>query len=130
MPIQVGQVFPPDATYAGGIEYGGKLFQVGWNFLSGNRAKKLEDIRAAIQDELDVRIKLTDLPDGDPDKTTDPAPTHTGPLGAWLFWEGTGGNTELVCRLTLVTVVDTGQNYGGDANKPIFALQFTGIKPE
>lgn len=121
MPIQVGQVLPPDATIAGGIVYGGKTFDVGWNFLSGNRAKKLADITAAIQDELDVRIKLSDLPDGDPDKTTDPALP-------WLFWEGTGGNAELVCRETLVRVYDTGQDFGGDPNKPIFRLRFTSTR--
>ena len=40
---------------------------------------------------FDTRIKLKDLPADDPNKTTDPAMPH-------LFWEGTGGNAELVSR--------------------------------
>ena len=48
-------------------------------------------IIAHVQDWLDYRVKLRNLEDGDPNKTIDPALPH-------LFWEGTGGNAEIVQR--------------------------------
>lgn len=55
---------------------------------------------------LDKRIKLKDLPADDPDKTTDPGLP-------WLFWEGQGGNAELVARNVIIenVIYDDTQDY-------------------
>ena len=47
----------------------------------GNRAAKAAALKAALQDWLDVRQPIADLPSDDPDKTTDPARPD-------LSWDG------------------------------------------
>jgi len=57
--------------------------------------KRVDHIMTNGQRWLDTRQKLSDLPADDPDKTTDPGlPT--------LFWEGQGGNAELVGRSIVI----------------------------
>ena len=58
---------------------------------------QVEKFRLLIQGEFDTRIKLRDLADGDPRKTTDPANVKE-------FWEGVGGNKTLVSRGVLVEI--------------------------
>lgn len=68
----------------------------------GNRAAKEAALKVALQDWLDVRQPISDLPDDDPDKTTDPARPD-------LFWDG----GDLVGRgvlVTDVTITGAGQN--------------------
>ncbi len=58
-------------------------------------------LQTIIQEDLTVRSKVRDLPDDDPDKDTDPASF----MGELLFWEGQGGNKDLVGRSTIVESV-------------------------
>jgi hypothetical protein len=60
-------------------------------------AGQVEKLRAAVQGLIDERIRLRDLPDDDPAKTTDPARLD-------FFWEGQGGNRTLVARPVEVVV--------------------------
>lgn len=60
-----------------------------------NVARQNHVIQHVQESFLDTRIKLKDLPADDPYKTTDPALPH-------IFWEGTGGNTELVARSVVI----------------------------
>lgn len=65
-------------------------------FQDADKAKVATVLKAAVQEDLTVRQRVRDLPDDDPDKTTDPA------LGERMFWEGRGINRELVSRSTIV----------------------------
>lgn len=60
-----------------------------------NNEQRQQHIIAAAQAWLDTRIKVKDLPDDDPAKIADPGLPH-------FFWEGTGGNKELVARSVLI----------------------------
>jgi hypothetical protein len=53
--------------------------------------KRQQHVIEHAQTWLDSRIRLSDLPADDPDKSTDPALP-------WRFWEGSGGSAELVTR--------------------------------
>lgn len=69
--------------------------------------EKADEIARFIQEEyLDVRQRLNTLPNDDPDRQADPAL----PI---LFWDGPGspGQTDLVGRSVLITVVWTGSEY-------------------
>ncbi len=55
-------------------------------------------LKTLVQEDLTTRIKLRDLPDDEPTKTVDPAPE----FGERFFWEGRGGNRNLVSRSTIV----------------------------
>ena len=60
-------------------------------------------LQTIMQLDLEDRILVRDLPDGDPDADADPA------RGEQLFWEGTNpGNRTLVARSTIVTVTWNG----------------------
>lgn len=61
--------------------------------------KRRDHIIAIVQSWLDTRQRLSDLPADDPDKTTDPARPD-------LFWEGQGGNAELVARSIVIEGVE------------------------
>jgi hypothetical protein len=66
--------------------------------------KKVQRIIDNVQRQfLDTRIKLSDLPDDDPDKNTDPGLPH-------LFHEGQGGNAELVSRSIVIEDVTWDDN--------------------
>lgn len=62
----------------------------------GSKENMAQAILALLQEQLTVRQRLRDLPDDDPDKTTDPA------RGEKLFWEGQNANRELVGRSVIV----------------------------
>lgn len=67
--------------------------QIAIDSFPGNPARKRERLEAFVQQWLDVRQPIADLPDDDPDKYTDP-----GRLD--LFWDG----GDLVGRAVKVTV--------------------------
>ncbi len=85
------------------INNGGKLGRVLHSDLRvGSNALKSEDMKARLQNFLDVRIPLADLPDDDPDKTTDPARPD-------LFWD----KGDLVGRGCVITdVFWDGERFG------------------
>lgn len=60
-------------------------------------AAQVEKLRQVVQALLDTRQKVRDLPDDDPAKTTDPGRAN-------YFWEGQGGNKDLVSRVAEVLV--------------------------
>lgn len=65
-------------------------------FQDADKTKVALVLKELLQEDLTFRQLVRDLPDDDPDKTTDPA------LGERLFWEGNGANRELVSRSTIV----------------------------
>jgi len=67
----------------------------------GSPAKKVAAGTRDFQDWLDNRQPLSELPDDDPDKYTDPARPD-------LFWEERDGVTYLVGRAVLATVTYSG----------------------
>lgn len=84
------------------INQGGKLNRVLYSDLQlGDDNIRSDDMKIRLQNFLDVSIPLADLPNDDPDKTTDPARPD-------LFWDK--GN--LVGRGCVITnVVWDGQRY-------------------
>ena len=70
-------------------------------FTGANPAVIADKIKAVLQADLEVVQKVRDLPDDDPDKTTDPVATH----GEAMFWRGTGGNKDLVGRQAVIDSV-------------------------
>ena len=81
------------------VNWGGEVLHFDFaNFppSANTNLKRQQHITEHAQRELfDTRQRLTTLPDDDPDKTIDPGlPT--------LFWEGTGGNTDLVARSIVI----------------------------
>ena len=82
------------------INDGGRIMRVTEaDVAPGSKEKMAAAILALLQEQLTVRQRVRDLPDGDPDKTTDPA------RGEKLFWEGQGANRELVSRTVIVESV-------------------------
>ncbi len=65
-------------------------------FQNADKTKVALALKELLQEDLTFRQLVRDLPDDDPDKTTDPA------LGERLFWEGHGAKRELVSRSTIV----------------------------
>ncbi len=65
-------------------------------FQDADKTKVAAALKLVAQEDLTFRQRVRDLPDDDPDKTTDPA------RGEKLFWEGRGANRELVSRSTIV----------------------------
>ena len=61
-----------------------------------DKSRVAEALKAMVQEDLTTRIKVSDLPDDDEDKTVDPL------RGELMFWEGVGANKELVSRSTIV----------------------------
>ena len=75
-------------------------------FQDADKTKTAVVLKNLLQEDLTFRQRVRDLPDDDPDKTTDPA------LGERLFWEGQGNNRELVARSTIVeSCVWDGERY-------------------
>ncbi len=64
----------------------------------------LDAIRDWIHSQLDHRVKKNSLPQDDPDRATDPATEST-------FWEGGGGNPDIVYRPYIATVTWGGERY-------------------
>lgn len=60
-----------------------------------NLARQAHIVQHVQETFLDTRIKLRDLPADDIAKTVDPGLPH-------FFWEGTGGNAELVARSVVI----------------------------
>lgn len=95
----------PTSTFVE-INDGGRVIRFGEaDVPAGSKEKMAIAIQALLQEGLTKRQKVRDLPDDDPDKTTDPA------MGEQMFWEGRGGNRELVSRSVIVTVVWNGEVY-------------------
>ena len=67
-------------------------------FQGADKTKVALVLKELVQEDLTTRIRLRDLPDDEPTKTTDPAPE----FGERMFWEGRGANRELVSRSTIV----------------------------
>ena len=67
-------------------------------FQDADKTKTAAVLKALLQEDLTIRVKLKDLPDDEPTKTVDPAPQ----FGERMFWEGHGRNKELVSRSTIV----------------------------
>ncbi len=67
-------------------------------FQDADKTKTALVLKELLQEDLTVRIRLRDLPDDEPTKTVDPAPQ----FGERMFWEGRGGNRDLVSRATIV----------------------------
>ncbi len=65
-------------------------------FQDTDKTKVALVLKELLQEDLTLRQRVRDLPDDDPDKTTDPE------LGEKFFWEGNGINQELVSRSTIV----------------------------
>ncbi len=75
-------------------------------FQDADKTKVALVLKELLQEDLTFRQLVRDLPNDDPDKTTDPA------LGERLFWEGQGAKRELVSRSTIVeSVVWDGERY-------------------
>lgn len=64
----------------------------------GTKDKMASAMQALLQEALTERVKIRDLGGDDLDKTTDPA----AELGERMFWEGAGGNKELLARSVIV----------------------------
>ena len=64
----------------------------------------LDGIRDWIYTQLDTRKKKSTLPLGDPDRATDPA------LEGY-FWDGQGGNPDIVIRPFIAIVIWDGGRY-------------------
>jgi hypothetical protein len=73
----------------------GKTVTVPLSALSGTRLEQEAMLIELLQNLLDKKQRRNQLPQDDPDKTTDPGLP-------WLFWEGTGGQGMLVSREILV----------------------------
>ena len=81
------------------INDGGRSLRVSEaDIAPGSKDKMALAIRALLQEQLTTRTKVRDLPDDDPDRDTDPASF----MGERMFWEGQGGNRELVSRSVIV----------------------------
>lgn len=80
-------------------------------------AAQVEKLRAAIQELLDVRVKVSVLSDDDPFKVSDPARFDS-------FWEGVGGDKDLVSRLAEVAVRWNGADFEILLVKPGHSLVF------
>ena len=89
------------------IDDGGRVIRVTEaDVPAGSKEKMAQAILALLQEQLTVRQRVRDLPDDDPDKSTDPA------RGEKLFWEGQDANRELVSRSVIVeSVVWDGTRY-------------------
>ena len=75
------------------------------------KSKVAKSLRAIVQEDLTTRIKVSDLPDDDEDKTVDPL------RGELMFWEGVGANKELVSRATIV------EDCVWDGERYVFAMR-------
>ncbi len=70
-------------------------------------------LKTLIQEDLTLRVKVRDLPADEPTKTVDPAPE----FGERMFWEGRGGNRDLVARSTIV------ENVVWDGTRFVFVMR-------
>ncbi len=74
-------------------------------FQDADKTKTALVLKDLVQEDLTFRQRVRDLPDDDPDKTTDP-----GREG--FRWEGNGANRELVSRSTIVvSCIWDGESY-------------------
>lgn len=91
------------------IDTGGTLIRVSEADVKAKTKDKMAvAIQALLQEGLTTRIKLRDLPSDEPTKATDPAADY----GERMFWEGQGGNRELVSRSVIVeSVTWDGERY-------------------
>ncbi len=77
-------------------------------FQDVNNTKNALALKLALQEDLETRVALRDLPSDEPTKTVDPA----AEFGELMFWEGNGINRVVVSRSTIVeSVVWDGTRY-------------------
>jgi hypothetical protein len=90
-----------------------KFVFIPYSSLSGvTREEQGNEIVSRLQGFMDRRQRRNTLPQDDPDRSVDPAQP-------WLFWEGAGGQTELVSREVLVT----GASWVDSASKFVVGLK-------
>lgn len=103
----------PTATIAGGIIMGGQTWTVNHNQLTGNTEGKRVKCEAAIQELVDSRTNVNDLPADDPEKPGHPDNAalgyteYTDPAGIAeraFYWKD-GPRTWLIHRTHLITIV-------------------------
>lgn len=82
---------------------------------AGTNEARQQHVIDHVQSWLDTRIKLKDLPADDPAKLADPGLPH-------FFWEGQGGNAELVARPVIIENV-----VYDDTKTPPLSFQLTRI---
>ncbi len=71
----------------------------------------LDGIRDHIYSQIDERQKKNSLPLDDPDRAIDPAQEG-------YFWDGGGGNPDIVSRPLIVTVTWDGERYQYSFRRP------------
>ena len=59
---------------------------------------ELDRLETLVQEFMEFRIRVNQLPTDDPDRTADPGRESA-------FWEGTGGNKEVVYRSRIIEAI-------------------------
>lgn len=72
----------------------------------------LAAVRDWIYSQLDSEIRLNQLPQNDPDRSTDPATES-------MFWRGNGGQRALVSRPYIVSVTWDGERFQYSFRLPV-----------
>ncbi len=67
-------------------------------FQDADKTKTALVLKELVQADLETAMRVRDLPDDEPTKTTDPAPE----FGEAFFWRGNGINRVVVARDTIV----------------------------
>lgn len=82
------------------IDVGGRTMRAAEiDIAPGSKDKMALAIKLLLQEQLTTRIRLSDLPD-DEEFKNEPPPVEK--YGERMFWEGQGGNRELVSRSVIV----------------------------
>jgi hypothetical protein len=91
------------------INDGGRVSRVAESDVApGSKDKMALAIQSLLQEALTTRIRVRDLPDDEPTKTTDPAAEY----GERMFWDGQGINKSVVSHAVIVeSVVWDGTSY-------------------
>jgi hypothetical protein len=112
MPVQA--LIEPTATIAGGVVLGGQTYVVNHNQLSGNTAGKIAKATELLQERLDSRINVDDLPVDDPEHPDHADNAGLGynayfdPVGIaerMFYWQKNPSQVFLVHRNILVSIV-------------------------
>ena len=70
-------------------------------FQDADKTKVAAVLKDVLQADLEVVIRVRDLPDDEPAKAADPAAEY----GERFFWRGRGANKDLVARATIIESV-------------------------
>ena len=109
MPVE--RIYPATVDYAGGVRWQGVDYFLPHQ--TGNIAAKMEKIRKAIQDAIDVRVNVDDLPIDDPDRDTPEWNTYDDvyerPDNSWIdewhfYWQQNPVNKIWVERNIVVEI--------------------------